>query len=168
MQIFTCPKDWTFATDRFTPDHLVSLQNPGADVSGFRPPWVLPENHYIGYFWDIDDPDDPEAPGRQDIQPLIDWLTPRCHSASEARIMVHCDAGLGRSPAAAYIAWSLFLGAGKEHDAFEAMKASCLRTLLMPNTVIIAHADAILRRNGALKKPLTEWNRKVRWSRTYR
>jgi len=33
---------------------MVSLQNPGADVSDLRPPWVPPENHYIGYFYDID------------------------------------------------------------------------------------------------------------------
>ncbi len=108
MEIFTCPKDWTFATDRFTPDHLVSLQNPGADVSELRPPWVPPENHYIGYFWDIDNPADPEAPTRDDIQSLIDWLALRCQPGSETRMIVHCDAGVGQQPAVTRVAWSLF------------------------------------------------------------
>jgi hypothetical protein len=33
---------------------MVSLQNPGADISGLRPPWIPPEKHYVGYFCDVD------------------------------------------------------------------------------------------------------------------
>jgi len=168
MKIFVCPRDWTFATERFTPDHLVSLQNPGADVSELRPPWVSPENHYVGYFYDIDALNQPQAPTEQDIKSLIEWLAPRCASASEARFIVHCDAGLGRSTAAAYIAWSIFFGAGREQEAFEAMKASCLETQIIPNSIMVAHADKLLQRRGALKQPLTEWNRRVTWRRTFR
>ena len=54
MKIFVCPKDWAFAKERFTPDHMVSLQNPGADVSELRPPWVTAENHYVSFFYDSD------------------------------------------------------------------------------------------------------------------
>ena len=168
MKMFVCPRDWTFATDRFTPDHMVSLQNPGADISDLRPPWVPPANHYIGYFYDIDVVDHPEAPTEKDIKSLIDWLTPRCGSTSEARFIIHCDAGLGRSTASAYIAWSIFLGAGCEREAFDALKESCLNMQIIPNSIIIAHADKILQRRGALKKPLTDWNRKVTWRRTFR
>jgi predicted protein tyrosine phosphatase len=168
MKIFVCPRDWTFATERFTPDHMVSLQNPGADVSDLRPPWVPQENHYIGYFLDADVLNHPKAPTEQDIKSLIDWLLPRCDATSEAQFIIHCDAGLGRSTAIAYIAWSIFLGAGREQEAFEALKTSCLETQIIPNSIIVAHADNILRRNGALKKPLTDWNKRVVWRRTFR
>jgi hypothetical protein len=38
----------------------------------------------------------------------------------------------------------------------------------VPNSIIIDHADDLLGRGGALRKPLTEWNRKVTWWRTFR
>lgn len=168
MKVFVCPRDWTFATERFTPDHLVSLQNPGADVSDLRPPWVPAENHYVGYFLDVDSLDHPKAPTEQEVRSVVNWLAPRCGSDSAARFIIHCDAGLGRSTATAYLAWALHLGAGREADAFAAMKASCLETQIIPNSIIVAHADRILARNGALKQPLTEWNKKVTWRRTFR
>lgn len=168
MKVFVCPRDWRFATERFTPDYMVSLQNPGADVSDLRPPWISPENHYIGYFLDVDALNDPKAPTKQDIQLLIDWLAPRCDAESQAGFIIHCDAGLGRSTAAAYIAWGIFFGPGREQEAFGAMKDSCLETRIIPNSIIVAHADELLRRRGALKRPLTEWNGRVTWRRTLR
>lgn len=168
MKIFVCPKDWTFAKERFTPDHMVTLQNPGADVSGLRPPWVTPENHYVSFFYDSDLLGDVHAPTREQICHLIDWLSPRCQPGSAGQFLIHCDAGLGRSTATGYIAWSLFLGPGREQQAFDAMKDSCLESKLVPNSIIIALADAILGRDGQLMKPLTEWNRKVTWRRTFR
>jgi predicted protein tyrosine phosphatase len=168
MQVFVCPRDWTSATDRFVPDHMVSLQNPGADISDLRPPWIPAENHYIAFFYDVDLLEHGEAPSAGQIRSLIEWLSPRCGPSSEARFIIHCDAGLGRSPAVAYIAWSLHFGSGREHEAFEAMKQSCLETQLVPNSIIISHADKILQRRGALKKPLTAWNQKVTWRRTFR
>jgi predicted protein tyrosine phosphatase len=168
MKIFVCPRDWTFATERFTPDHMVSLQNPGADISELRPPWISPENHYVGYFYDIDALNHPQAPSEQDVRSLIDWLAPRCGAGSEGRFIVHCDAGLGRSTAAAYIAWSIYFGAGRERQAFDAMKESCLQTQIIPNSIVVAHADKIMQRRGALKQPLTDWNKKVTWRRTFR
>lgn len=166
--MFVCPRDWTFATDRFTPDHMVSLQNPGANISDLRPPWISPENHFVGFFFDIDAVGDPEAPSAGDIQSLIDWLRPRCGPTSEARFLIHCDAGLGRSTATAYVAWSLHFGPGREQEAFEAMQESCLNTRIIPNTIIVAHADTILCRNGDLQKPVSGWNRRVPWRRTLR
>lgn len=167
MKIFVCPRDWTHATDRFTPSHLLSLQNPDADLYGLRPEWVPAGNHRVIYFYDVDTPGHALTPTREDIESVIDWLTLHCSPGSETRMIIHCDAGLGRSPAVAYIAWSIHLGPGREQEAFELMKESCLNTVLMPNAAIVAHADDILGRKGALKKPLTDWNRKVRWSCTF-
>lgn len=168
MDLFVCPRDWTFATDRFTPDHLVSLQDPGADVSSLRPPWILPENHHVAYFYDVDLPGHDEAPPLDAVAVLLQWLGPRCGPSSRSRFLIHCDAGLGRSPAVAYVAWSIHLGAGREPEAFAAMQRSCLNLRILPNSVIVAHADRILERDGALSRPLSEWNRTVRWSRARR
>ena len=102
------------------------------------------------------------------IQSLIDWLRPHCGPTSEAQFLIHCDAGLGRSTATAYVAWSLYFGPGREQEAFEAMKESCLNTRIVPNTIIVAHADTILCRKGALRKPVSDWNKRVSWRRTLR
>lgn len=168
MKIFVCPKDWTFAKERFIPNHMVSLQNPGADISALRPPWVASENHHISFFYDVDVLEYPHTPTREDICGVIDWLSPRCQPDSVAQFLIHCDAGLGRSTAVGYIAWSLFLCPGREHKAFEAMKQSSLEFKLMSNTILVAHADEVLGRKGALRRPLTEWNQKVPWRRTSR
>ncbi len=168
MKQFICPKEWTFAKERFTPDHMISLQNPGADVSELRPPWVAPENHYISFFYDADIPGHERAPTHENIRHLIDWLSPRCQPGSAAQFLIHCDAGLGRSTAVGYIAWSVFLGPGCEQEAFRAMIESSYESKLVPNSIIIGYADEILGRNGALRKPLTEWNSRVPWRRTFR
>lgn len=165
MQVFVCPRDWTFAKGRFEPDHMVSLQDPGADVSGFRPPWVPTENHYVGFFYDANKPGHPDAVPVEQIAALLDWLIPRCSPGSQARFLIHCDAGLGRSPAVAYIAWALHFGPGHEAEAFESMKRSCLESRISPNSIVIHHADRLLGRDGLLEAPVTDWNRKVTWRR---
>ena len=174
MEIFVCPKDWTFAQSRFTPDHMVSLLNPGTEdeeVLSLRPPWVAPENHHVSFFYDADilDPGFKQgmAPTHDEIKTVIDWLLPRCGPSSESRFLIHCEAGLGRSPAVGYIAWAIHLGVGREEEAFEKMKESCHETKLVPNTVIVTLADEILQRGGAMMKPLTAWNRRVTWRRNF-
>ena len=174
MEIFVCPKDWTFARSRFTPDHMVSLLNPGTDteeVESLRPSWILPEYHHVSFFYDADilDPGFQKgmAPTFEEIKTVVDWLTPRCTPESEARFLIHCEAGLGRSPAVGYIAWAIHLGVGREEEAFEKMKESCHETKLVPNTVVVTHADEILQRRGAMMKPLSAWNRRVTWRRNF-
>ncbi len=169
MKIFVCPKYWISCyPNRFEPDYLLSLQDPGADVSDLRPDSIPANNHQIFYFYDMDIPTEADAPSREVVQGVINWLLPHCAPGSEKQMIIHCDAGLGRSPAVAYIAWSIHLGAGRELEAFQRMKGSCRETCLIPNSIVVAHADEILGRGGALKKPLTEWNRKVSWCRTHR
>ncbi|MGB0993402.1 MAG: hypothetical protein ACPG32_13160 [Akkermansiaceae bacterium] len=168
MKVFVCPRAWTHAKSRFTPTHMVSLQDPGADVSDLRPPWIAAENHHITYLHDLDKPGHDNTPTAEQITPLIEWLTPRCCPNSENKFLIHCDAGLGRSTAVGYIVWAIHLGPGNEHQAFRHMIDSSLESNLVPNSIIIAHADQLLNRNGALKAPLSEWNRRVTWRRTFR
>ncbi|MCU0797378.1 MAG: hypothetical protein MUF31_15755 [Akkermansiaceae bacterium] len=171
MDVFICPRDWAHSTSRFVPTHMVSLQNPNvssSDLEGLRPVWISEENHYLDLFFDVDLPASPHAPPREKIAALIDWLAPRCGPDSGNRFLIHCDAGLGRSTAVGYIAWAIHLGPGNEAVAFDWMVKSALQRRLVPNSVIIAHADDVLGRRGALMKPLTEWNRRVPWRRTSR
>ncbi len=168
MKIHVCPRDWTHTKDPFLPTHLLSLQNPEAQVEDLRPPWIPPEHHHIAYFYDADILDHPHAPTREDVVGVLDWLRPLCGPDSDHRLLIHCDAGLGRSTACGYLAWFLHLGPGREEEAFHRMVRSSHETKLVPNSIIIAHADDLLNRHGTLKAPLTAWNKRVPWRRTFR
>lgn len=165
MEMIICPVDAAHSQSRFEPTHLVSLQDPGTDVSGLRPPWISPENHYVGLFCDIRDASNPDAPQLSQIRSVIDWLSPRCLPGNEHRFLIHCEAGLGRSPAVGYVAWALHLGPGREQEAWELMTASCVRNTICPNTLIIRHADSLLGRQGLLCDPARRWSVSGPWSR---
>lgn len=166
MEIFVCPFDWTLWREKFVPNHMVSLLDLPEASEGLRPPWIVEENHLVGVFRDHEDPALPEAPTEEDVIALIRWLKPRVGDP-DAKFLIHCTAGLGRSPAVGYIVWSLFLGAGQEDEAFRNMVNSCQQTKLIPNRLIVGLADELLGRHGALVRPLREWNRRVPWARSH-
>jgi predicted protein tyrosine phosphatase len=64
----------------------------------------FPENikgHNIGYFDDLDDLDpqrDEDKPQKEDIEALIAYIR---SLPEDAKVLVHCTAGVGRSPACA-------------------------------------------------------------------
>ncbi len=157
MNVVICPREWTHSRERFEPTHMVSIQDPGANVAHLRPPWVPAENHFICYFQDGSDPNSPGAPTRQLVQSLTDWLAPRCARGSTHRILIHCNAGMSRSPAVGYLAWALHLGPGRENEAYQRMLWSCVRPFVSPNPVVVDFADDILSREGALGRPLNRW-----------
>lgn len=167
MKMVICPKESAHSRTRFEPTHLVSLQDPGTELIGLRPPWIPPENHYIGVFCDVRDPRSPEAPPESSIRSVISWLQSRCGPGSQHRFLVHCHAGVGRSPAVGYVAWAIHLGPGREGEAWERMLESCIKRSVMPNSLIIGHADTILGRQGALCGPLNRWSLDLPWSRTW-
>lgn len=164
MKMFICPVDWTHWRERFEPETMVSLIDSPSDLDDVRPSWI--RDHYQDFFKDIEREEFQSAPTRAQIESLILWMRPRL--SEEARFLIHCHAGRGRSPAAGYIAWAMLLGPGHEGQAFEHMVESCFETALVPNRLIVSHVDQILGRNGALLRPLQEWNKKVTWSRTFR
>ena len=168
MKVFISPKEWSHSIDRFESNHMVSLQDPDADLNDLRPEWIHKENHLIGLFYDCDIPEHEHAPRAACIREVIDWLKPRCKSDSRNQIVIHCDAGLGRSPAIGYIAWALHYGPGLEEKAFRKMQDSCFNTQIIPNTIIVMHADDYLKRDGKLSEVLTQWNHRVTWRRTFR
>jgi len=167
MKMVICPRESAHSRTRFEPTHMVSLQDPGTDLIGLRPAWIPPENHYIGVFCDVRDPRSPEAPEESTIRSVISWLQPRCGPGSPHRFLVHCHAGLGRSPAVGYVAWAIHLGPGREKEAWEHMLESSIKGSVMPNSLIIGHADSILRRQGALCGPLNRWSLDLPWSRAW-
>lgn len=97
--------------------------------------------------------EDPLGPTEDRVAEILGYVD-QVLSAQErpVRLYVHCHAGVSRSTATAYLALACRHGAGREEAAF----AELLRIAEKPwpNRSIVAHADALLGRGGALLAPL--------------
>jgi len=87
------------------------------------------------------------APAREHVAAILDFAR-RWAGNPKAPLVIHCHAGISRSPAAAYaIAASLQPTRDEEDLARELRRRSPMAT---PNPLIVAHADALLGRAGRM------------------
>ncbi len=64
------------------------------------------------------------------------------------KILIHCAAGVSRSPAVALILYACWLGPGREQEAMERVLAQ--RPIAIPNRRMVEMADRQLHRSGNL------------------
>lgn len=88
----------------------------------------------------------------QDIQQII-TLARELHS-TKGRVLIHCEAGVSRSTAAALIMYACWLGVGRESEAMTRVLAQ--RPIAMPNRRMVELADRLLDRKGRLVEVLYE------------
>jgi len=81
-----------------------------------------------------------------DIRRLID--TARSFADKSGRVVIHCQAGISRSTAAATIFYAVLLGDGREDEAIARVIAA--RQFALPNRRMIRLADELLGREGRL------------------
>ncbi len=85
------------------------------------------------------------TPGSEHVGELIEFIG---HWDRGAPMLIHCWAGISRSTAAAFTAMCVMHPQRPEADiARDLRQASPSAT---PNPLIVAHADALLNRNGAM------------------
>lgn len=129
--------------ERLRPARLISLL-PAADQPP-TPGQVAPPDHLrVG----IDDIDEPQAglvaPAHHHIEGLIDFLR---DSKPKASILIHCLAGVSRSPAAAFIAMALE-SPGLEFEVAQTLRSAA--PFVVPNRLMVEMADDVLERRGRL------------------
>ena len=88
----------------------------------------------------------------QDIQRII-TLARELRSVT-GRVLIHCEAGVSRSSAAALIIYACWLGPGRELEAM--MRVLAQRPIAIPNRRMVELADRLLIRNGRLAAVLDE------------
>jgi predicted protein tyrosine phosphatase len=122
---------------------LVSLLNPPLTLS--RPSHIAPDCHLILELADIVAPKDGHIlAGAKHIEDLLAFV----RAWDRARpLVVHCYAGVSRSPAAAFIA-ACALSAGPEMEIAQNLRR--LSASATPNRHLIALADNILSRDGRM------------------
>lgn len=129
--------------DEVSATHLISVLGPGAYIK--RPPRIIPSNHLTLSFHDIAEPTDGEVgPTSEDIKRLLDFAK---MWDGGGPLVVHCNAGVSRSPAVALIIMAQF-NPGKEFEA-----ARVLRSLIphaRPNRWMVNIADDVMACEGRL------------------
>ena len=88
----------------------------------------------------------------QDIQQII-TLAQDLQTVS-GRVLIHCEAGVSRSSAAALIMYACWLGPGQEREAMTRVLAQ--RPIAIPNRRMVELADKLLAREGRLVAVLYE------------
>ena len=86
------------------------------------------------------------GPTADDVARLI--RTAEEFAERSGRVVIHCQAGISRSTAAATIFYAVLLGEGHEEEAIGRVMAA--RELAIPNRRMIRLADEILGREGRL------------------
>ena len=74
--------------------------------------------------------------------------------SSTGRVLIHCEAGVSRSTAAALIMYACWLGPGREREAMGRVLAQ--RPVAIPNRRMVELADRLLDRKGRLVGVLSE------------
>ena len=94
---------------------------------------------------------DAETGAREaDVRTIID-LAQRLRSFT-GKLLIHCEAGISRSTAAALILYTCWLGPGREAEAMR--RVLMQRPLAIPNRRMVELADHLLKRGGRLLEVL--------------
>ncbi len=130
---------------------VVSIGSPGSDPPyGFRPHNPL---HVRLEFHDIWEADAVDPQGRP---PSLDDVRKLLAAALVLRtaelVYIHCNAGISRSTAAAYILWCHWLGPGEEAEAMRRVLED--RPTAVPNPLLVRYADAQMNRGGEMLRHL--------------
>ncbi|GHC78394.1 tyrosine phosphatase family protein [Limoniibacter endophyticus] len=132
--------------DRNPPSRLLSLLTQGTEM--VRPEKIAAEDHLLLQMHDIHRPlHGMSAPAQDQVARMLqfarDWA-----SESKGDLLVHCYAGVSRSPASAYaIACALRADIDERELAQQLRDASSVAT---PNPLIVALADDLLGREGRM------------------
>ncbi len=127
--------------------HLLSIDAPGAPTPA--PSWFTGVHRNFS-FADVDSrimarAYGVAAPTRSDVEGILAFGR-ACLEASHrgaVHLVIHCMAGVSRSPAAAYAIVCMLLGPGSEQQALDYVLQ--IRPCAYPNRLMVKYADQILK-----------------------
>lgn len=98
-------------------------------------------------------------PGPADVATLLEFLR---RWERKGPLLVHCHAGIGRSPATAFIAACLHFPQVDERRIMERLRQAS--PLVRPNETLIGLADAALGRQGRMTRAVVETGAGLGWT----
>ena len=142
--------------ERFT--HMISIGDAGCDLTAFRPQSIAASSQLCMNFRDRKTRERDDAPTEDDIWPLFQWLDSNIQIGG---LLVHCGAGMSRSPAIALLA---LCHIHPESDALENMRYVASRSAakyIWPNPLVVELGDNIMQRNGQIVSGANKWRRTI-------
>jgi len=142
-------------------DGVVSFENQGQRYSKLLRFHKKPApDHLILAAEDLDEPDGKTpVPTAADVERIIEFG--RRHA--DGNLLIHCNAGVARSTAAALAIIADRLGPGREAEALAEMLR--LRPCAVPNLLIVRYADELLGRDGKLLDVVLAFDAGSAWCR---
>lgn len=150
MPVFTvCSKSQAKrVAKRFEATHLLSLLDP--HTSMWKPNSILPQNWLIQFFEDEEDLGGSNPPTMIQAEWILEWgraLPP------EARVVVHCHAGVSRSTATALALWLQANGQELDNPLQDARAwLAEVRPFSCPNMLLASMFDDLLSLKGEFVK----------------
>jgi len=144
MKIHVCQRSVVSRrTSKLGVTHILSLLDPG------RRPFLHPnfnrENWLLLHFEDNLDEHEINSPTPQHVKKILDWGRTL---PADAVVLVHCEAGVSRSTAAALALWVQHLGVQCIDQAISLLLAD--RPFACPNPLVTKWADEQLGCHGEL------------------
>ncbi len=129
--------------------HVLSILDPGMPQPEIVRHYKMLRDHQMLHFHDIAQPmAGAQAPSRGHVARLLAYGDEIVSTlGAEDHLLIHCHAGISRSTAAATILLAQH-HPGREEQALQRVVQS--RPVAIPNVRMIAYADALLERDGAL------------------
>ena len=140
--------------------HILSICAPKFPTP--TPEWFIGVHKHV-FFQDVVSIKDAAAldakpPTADDIREVLKYGR-ECLVASRVEpihLVIHCTHGASRSPAAAYAILCLWLGKGREVQARDFLLK--IRPGAVPNLLVVAYADKLIRRGGKMVKAIQDLN----------
>lgn len=152
MEIHVCGREQAgdFADKGIT--HYLSLEDP--EIPEEKPAWA-PSDYLRVSFHDVDFEDplrpDIKGPSKDDVQKILDF----CQSAEGGNLLIQGMMGIGRSSSVALVLHQKAMGGpGNEQPVID--KILAIKDDVMPNVLVVRHAEEILGWDGGLSAKLNE------------
>ena len=135
---------------------MISIQNPDANLEGLRPATIPEEHHLVLLFKDRDEVDHERSPQRHHVETLVSWLK-GLDRADLSGLLVHCDAGVSRSTACAWLALVVLEPAGSADEHLKRVEHCAGSAYCWPNPAIAELGDEVLGSGSELSESLARW-----------
>jgi len=144
--IFICPRNNVVdLTKKHDVTHIVSITDPHGKRPFFHPTRTIWDNILRLQFEDVIEPTDLHAPTLDHMKQILSWGR---KLPADAIVLVHCEAGISRSTAAAFALICQRDGPEKLTEAVKLLLEK--RACACPNPIMTRHADMLLGFGGKL------------------
>ncbi len=134
--------------------HMISIGDSDDYFDDLRLPGIKDETHLILKFSDVHDKSHPDAPTADNVSQLFSWLGGRPEISS---LLVHCAAGIGRSPAVALLSLCSLYPEKSAQQHMDTVAETAESYHIMPNVLVVAVGEALLGRGDEITLVVNEW-----------